>query len=168
MHLRKAPWTAVAAATAFPPLPIAPLPYDPKAEGGSCCYRNPRRASPAIRITIPWPRLSELLRKVTPHPAAHGRHPLPCGEGWIRTFSLLSQSIDRGSRANIRAISQIADAIFQDLEDRAAAGDRAAAESLRMRAEAWSRAAHLATNPDRSQRRKAQMNTDAIIHNRDS
>jgi hypothetical protein len=37
-----------------------------------------------------------------------------------------------------------------------------------MRAEAWSRAAHLATNPDRSQRRKAQMNTDAIIHNRDS
>jgi hypothetical protein len=36
-----APWSAVAAATAFSPL--AHFPYEPKAEGGSCCYRTPRR-----------------------------------------------------------------------------------------------------------------------------
>jgi hypothetical protein len=36
----KAPWSAAAAATAFLPPPLAHLPYEPKAEGGSCCYRT--------------------------------------------------------------------------------------------------------------------------------
>jgi len=39
----KALWSAVAAATAFLPTPLAYLPNKPKAEGGSCCYRTPRR-----------------------------------------------------------------------------------------------------------------------------
>jgi len=30
-----------------------PLPHEPKAEGGSCCYRSPRQASPAIRFANP-------------------------------------------------------------------------------------------------------------------
>ena len=33
----------VAAATALLPPPLARLPYDPKAESGSCCYRTPKR-----------------------------------------------------------------------------------------------------------------------------
>ena len=45
----KAPWTAVAAATAFLPPPLAHLPYEPKAEGGSCCYRSPRRFAHSCR-----------------------------------------------------------------------------------------------------------------------
>ena len=43
MKTREAPWSAVAAATAFLPPTLAHLPYEPKAEGGSCCYRTPRR-----------------------------------------------------------------------------------------------------------------------------
>jgi len=39
----KAPWSAVAAATAFLPSPHAHLPNGPKVEGGSCCYRTPKR-----------------------------------------------------------------------------------------------------------------------------
>src|SRR5271157_552248 len=50
--MREAPWSAVAATTAFLPPPLAPLRYEPKAEGGSCCYRTPRPASPAIG-TVP-------------------------------------------------------------------------------------------------------------------
>jgi hypothetical protein len=41
----KASWSAVAAATAFLPPSLAPLPYEPKAESGSCCYRTPRRCA---------------------------------------------------------------------------------------------------------------------------
>ena len=41
MGFREAPWSAVAAATAFPP--IVRLPYEPQAEGGGCCRRTPRR-----------------------------------------------------------------------------------------------------------------------------
>src|SRR5208283_466831 len=41
----KALWSAVAAATAFLPPLLAPMPYAPKAEGGSCCYRTPRRSA---------------------------------------------------------------------------------------------------------------------------
>jgi len=57
MDLREAPWTAVAAATAFLRPPLAPLPYQPMAEGGSCCYRTPRRASPAVRRPNAWRQL---------------------------------------------------------------------------------------------------------------
>src|SRR5208337_651297 len=39
----KALWSAVAAATAFLAPPLANLTYEPKAEGGSCCCRTPRR-----------------------------------------------------------------------------------------------------------------------------
>jgi len=46
MDLREAPWTAVAAATALLPPPLAPWLYEPKTEGGSCCYRTPRRLCP--------------------------------------------------------------------------------------------------------------------------
>jgi hypothetical protein len=42
MKMREAPWSAVAAATAFPPS-FAHLPYESKGEGGSWCYRTPRR-----------------------------------------------------------------------------------------------------------------------------
>jgi len=43
MKMREAPWSAVVAATAFLPPTLAHLPYEPKAEGGSYCYRSPRR-----------------------------------------------------------------------------------------------------------------------------
>ena len=49
LRLREAPWSAVAAATAFLVLAVGRLRYEAKAEGGSCCYRTPRRASPAGR-----------------------------------------------------------------------------------------------------------------------
>jgi len=42
MNMREALWSAVAAATAFLPLPDAHLPNEPKGEGGSCCDRTPR------------------------------------------------------------------------------------------------------------------------------
>jgi hypothetical protein len=42
MKMRAAPWSAVAAATAFHPPPLAHLPYESKVEGGSCCYRSPK------------------------------------------------------------------------------------------------------------------------------
>ncbi len=44
---REALWSAVAAATAFLVEAPAPFPYGPRAEGGSCCDRSPKRASPA-------------------------------------------------------------------------------------------------------------------------
>ena len=43
MLLREALWSAVAAATAFLPPPLAPWPYEPQAESGSCCDRTPKR-----------------------------------------------------------------------------------------------------------------------------
>jgi hypothetical protein len=36
LTLREAPWSAVAAATAFPAIALARLRYEAKAEGGSC------------------------------------------------------------------------------------------------------------------------------------
>jgi hypothetical protein len=36
-------WIAVAAAIAFPARAHERLPYGPTTEGGSCCYRTPRR-----------------------------------------------------------------------------------------------------------------------------
>ena len=51
MSLRAAPWTAVAAATAFLVLVLPPFPRESQAEGGSCCYRSPRRPSPAVNGT---------------------------------------------------------------------------------------------------------------------
>jgi len=44
---RWVPRSAVAAATAFLALTLARLRYESMAEGGSCCYRTPRPASPA-------------------------------------------------------------------------------------------------------------------------
>ena len=41
----KAPWSAVAAATALTYSAFAYVPYVPKPEGGSCCYRTPRRCA---------------------------------------------------------------------------------------------------------------------------
>ncbi len=47
LSLREAPWSAVAAATAFR-LGFIPKSRNSQNEkGGSCCYRTPRRASPA-------------------------------------------------------------------------------------------------------------------------
>jgi hypothetical protein len=43
MAVPKALWTAVAAATALLPLPLAHWPYESRAESGSCCYRSPKR-----------------------------------------------------------------------------------------------------------------------------
>ena len=54
MHLCEAPWTAVAAATAFRPRFTRPRRKARRMKGGSCCYRSPRRASPAIRTLIPY------------------------------------------------------------------------------------------------------------------
>ncbi len=53
LGVRAAPWSAVAAATAFLVLALAPLPYEPQAEGGSCCYRSPRRRR--RNQDVPWP-----------------------------------------------------------------------------------------------------------------
>ncbi len=47
----KAPWSAVAAATALTYSAFAYVPYVPKAEGGSCCYRTPRRCA---RFDLLW------------------------------------------------------------------------------------------------------------------
>src|SRR5208282_4473456 len=43
MHLREAPWTAVAAATAFGLRFIRQRRKGRRKKGGSCCYRTPRR-----------------------------------------------------------------------------------------------------------------------------
>jgi len=51
MKMREALSSAVAAATAFSPGLIPPLPYDTQGEGGSCCHRTPRRASPAVGVS---------------------------------------------------------------------------------------------------------------------
>jgi hypothetical protein len=50
MDLREALWTAVAEVFAFLLRRVAPLLYEPKAESGSCCYRSPKRASPAMKF----------------------------------------------------------------------------------------------------------------------
>jgi Uma2 family endonuclease len=47
LSLRQAPWSAVAAATAFLAPGLAEWQYEATAEGRSCCYRTPRPASPA-------------------------------------------------------------------------------------------------------------------------
>jgi hypothetical protein len=88
MNMREAPWSAVAAATAFPPS-FAHLPYESKAEGGSCCYRTPRRlrhtyfresgtAEPPgsrrpVRRNLHKPKAS------LPQPLANGRPRSPSG-----------------------------------------------------------------------------------------
>jgi len=47
--MREAPWSAVAAATAFPLWFIREWSESQNKKGGSCCYRTPRRASPAMQ-----------------------------------------------------------------------------------------------------------------------
>jgi hypothetical protein len=39
--LPRTSWSAVAAATAFLTSALPILPYEPRSEGGSCCYRTP-------------------------------------------------------------------------------------------------------------------------------
>jgi len=51
LHAGEAPWSAVAAATAFPAIALARLGYEAKAEGGSCCYRTPRRFAQSQAMT---------------------------------------------------------------------------------------------------------------------
>ena len=58
--------------------------------------------------------------------------------------------------------------VIQALQDMAASGDRSADEALRAMAETLARGAHLATRPDREQRRKANLNDEGINHHRDS
>jgi len=105
-------------------------------------------------------------------PALRGLFPQPAKSAVETPTQVVPEGVGMMRQAvkeeSIHKLVQINSAVFQELEDRARNGDRGAAEALRAIAETWSRAAHLATNPDRAQRRKAQMNTDAIIHNRDS
>lgn len=58
--------------------------------------------------------------------------------------------------------------VIQELEERAATGDRSAAEALRVMAETMARGAHIATRPDREHRRKANLNIDGITRHRDT
>ncbi len=58
-QLRVAPWTAVAAATAFSLRVIRQRRMGWGKKGGSCCYRSPRRAAPAITFSTPCRQLSE-------------------------------------------------------------------------------------------------------------
>jgi hypothetical protein len=57
LSLREAPLSAVAAATASLVLALAQLRYEAQVEGGSCCYRTPRPASPAHIQLRPTTRL---------------------------------------------------------------------------------------------------------------
>jgi hypothetical protein len=50
LSLREAPWSAVAAATAFLALALARLRDESMAEGGSCCYRTPRLKGAHIEL----------------------------------------------------------------------------------------------------------------------
>jgi hypothetical protein len=50
--MRDAPWSAVAAATAFRPSFIRKSRESQNKQGGSCCYRTPRRASHVFHFTL--------------------------------------------------------------------------------------------------------------------
>ena len=50
LGVRAAPWSAVAAATALLVLALAPFPYEPQADGGSCCYRSPQGGGAASKM----------------------------------------------------------------------------------------------------------------------
>jgi len=55
MNVPKAPWTAVAAATAFRPRFRPPM---CKGKSGSCCYRSPRRFAHVHVSRVRWIRQS--------------------------------------------------------------------------------------------------------------
>ena len=57
LSLRATPGHAIAAATAFLLLALAPFPYEPEAEGGRRCYCTPRRPAPEVKGTSFEPRL---------------------------------------------------------------------------------------------------------------
>jgi hypothetical protein len=91
------------------------------------------------------------------------KHPIPtpkAATGGVAMPVTRNQSVQEMIQNNSRVI--------QELEDRAATGDRSAAEALRVMAETMGRAAHIATRPDREQRRKANLNIDGINHHRDT
>ena len=85
----KAPWSAVAAATAFPGPALVRFPYEPRAEGGSCCYRTPRRCahfylrwrahgSCESVVNLFFAALEEVGFKVSPMPFTPGRGRAKC------------------------------------------------------------------------------------------